>query len=364
MDRFSRLTANPRQTANIIVIIAGIAGVLSILHAWRLPPFTNSIEKTDDAYIKGFVTALSPQVAGNVAEVAVVDYQKVKAGQLLIRIDDRIFQQKLDQAVAIWNSKKAALANSHQQEESAQARIRSAEAQIASTKAALQKATLNWKRIGPLAQKGIAAQSNADTARTTLDQAQAAVEQADAGLEVARQDLQTILVAHAGLVADVAGAEATVQLARIDLEHSKIYSPRDGRVGEVGAKLGQYVSVGTQLLAVVPDDIWIIANYKETQLANMKTGQPVTFTVDALNGWRMTGRVARLSPAAGSEFSVLKPDNATGNFTKVSQRIPVRIELDPNQKDIDRLVPGMSVVAYVDTSAPGTIQTNDPNQTE
>lgn len=348
-----------RSATNIIVILAGLAGILSILYAWRLPPFTSSIERTDNAYIKGFVTVLAPQVNGNVAQVTVKDYQKVKAGQLLVRIDGRIFRQKLDQATAALNSRKAALANSHQQEESAQARIRSAEAQIISTKAARQKAALTWERISPLTEKGVTSQSNADTARALLDQAQAAVEQASAALDVARQDLQTILVAREGLIADVAGAEAAVQLARIDLDHTGIYSPRDGRVGEVGAKLGQYVSVGTQLMAVIPDDIWIIANYKETQLDHMKTGQPVRFTVDALNGQPMTGRVARLSPAAGSEFSVLKPDNATGNFTKVSQRIPVRIEINPGQKDMDRLVPGMSVVTYVDTGAPGTVQTRD-----
>jgi len=348
-----------RSTTNIIVLIAGLAGVLSILYAWGLPPFKSSIERTDNAYVKGYVTVLAPQVPGNVAEVAVKDYQKVKQGQLLVRIDDRIFQQKLAQAKAIDSSKKASLANSHQQEESALAKIRSAEAQIVSAKAALHKAVLNWERIHPLAEKGITSQSNADNARATLDQAKAAVDQANAAMEVARQDLQTILTAREGLIADVAGAEAAVQLARIDLDHSRIYAPRDGRVGEVGAKLGQYVSVGTQLMAVVPDDVWIIANYKETQLDHMKIGQPVSFSVDALGGQRMTGRVERFSPAAGSEFSVLKPDNATGNFTKVSQRIPVRIKIDPGQKNSDRLVPGMSVVTSVNTRAPGLVQTNE-----
>ena len=325
-----------RSKATAVSIIAGICGILLILWAWELPPFISSTETTDNAYVKGFVTMISPQVAGNVSDVKVKDYERVKQGQLLIQIDDRIFKQKLDQAKATLDTKKAALASSFQQEESAKADIRSAEA-------ALTKSQLNWKRVEPLTQRGVSSQSTEDSARADLDQAIAA-------LDVKQQMLKKILVDREGLKADVESSEAAVELAQIDLDHTRIYSPRDGRVGEVGAKLGQYVSAGTQLLAVVPDEIWIVANYKETQCANMKIGQPVVFSVDALNGRKMKGHVVRFSPAAGSEFAVLKPDNATGNFTKVAQRIPVRIEVDPGQKDIDRLIPGMSVITHVDTS--------------
>lgn len=346
-----------RSKATIVVTVAGIAGALGVLYAWRLPPFVSSVETTDNAYIKGFVTVLSPQITGNVSEVAVRDYEKVKKGQLLIRIDDRIYRQKVEQAKATLETHKADLANSYQQEKSDKAKIQSAEAQIASAKASLENAELKWGRIDPLTRRGVSAQSDSDSARAALDEAIATLKQAQAGLEVSRQALQTTIVARKGLIADVDGAQAMVELAQIDLDHTAIYAPRNGRVGEVGAKLGQYVSVGTQLLAVVPDDVWVVANYKETQLANMKIGQKATFTVDALNGVKMIGKVTRFSPAAGSEFSVLKPDNATGNFTKVAQRIPVRIEIDPDQKDIDRLAPGMSVVMHVDTDAPGEIQT-------
>ncbi|MHC5305923.1 HlyD family secretion protein [Bartonella sp. LJL80] len=325
-----------RSKATAVSFIAGICGILLILWAWELPPFISSIETTDNAYVKGFVTVISPQVAGNISKVEIKDYERVKEGQLLIQIDDRIFKQKLDQARATLDSKKASLASSYQQEESAKADIRSAEA-------AYVKSELNWKRIEPLTKRGVSSQSDEDSARADLDQTSAA-------LEVKQQTLKKIIVDREGLQADVESAQAAVELAQIDLDHTKIYSPRNGRVGEVGAKLGQYVSAGTQLLAVVPDEIWIVANYKETQLANMKVGQPVVFSVDALNGQRLNGHVVRFSPAAGSEFSVLKPDNATGNFTKVAQRIPVRIELDPDQKDMDRLIPGMSVITHVDTS--------------
>lgn len=325
-----------RSKATTVSIVAGVCGILLILWAWELPPFVSRTETTDNAYVKGFVTIISPQVAGNISDVKIKDYERVKQGQLLIQIEDRIYKQKLEQANASLNSKKAALASSFQQEESAKADIRSAEA-------ALTKTQLNWKRVEPLTQRGVSSQSTEDSARADLDQAIAA-------LDVKQQTLKKILVDRKGLEADVESAEAAVGLAQIDLDHTRIYSPRDGRVGEVGAKLGQYVSAGTQLLAVVPDNVWIVANYKETQCANMKIGQPVIFSIDALDGYKMRGHVTRFSPAAGSEFAVLKPDNATGNFTKVQQRIPVRIEIDPGQKDVERLIPGMSVITHVDTS--------------
>ena len=143
-----------------------------------------------------------------------------------------------------------------------------------------------------------------------------------------------------------------MRLAEIDLQNTRITAPRDGQLGEVGARVGQYVSVGTQLMALVPDRIWVVANFKETQLAGMRAGQPVTFTVDAFQHASLTGHIERFSPAAGSEFSVLKADNATGNFTKVAQRVPVRIAVDPGQNLTNRLAPGMSVVVSIDTTAP------------
>jgi multidrug resistance efflux pump len=149
----------------------------------------------------------------------------------------------------------------------------------------------------------------------------------------------------------VQGAKAAVRLAEIDLQNTRITAPEDGQLGEVGARLGQYVAAGTQLLTIVPERIWVIANFKETQLPGMKIGQPVTFTVDALNHAALTGHIERFSPAAGSEFSVIRTDNATGNFTKVAQRVSVRITIDPGQALAERLSPGMSVVVSVDTNA-------------
>jgi multidrug resistance efflux pump len=333
-----------RHSATVITILIGIAGLILVLYSWRLPPFQSNIETTENAYVKGYVTLISPQLSGYIVDVPVQDYNKVKQGQLLAKIDDRIFTQKLDQAKATLASQQAALDNSTQQERAAEARIGSSQAQLDSAQAVSRRAQANWARIEPLARKGVLTTSDAEQSETALEQAQASVTQAKAALEVSRQDLETIKVSRGSLEAAVAGANAAVELAGIDLSNTRIIAPRDGTLGEVGVKLGQYVTAGTQLMAIVPSDVWIIANFKETQLSNITLGQPVTFTVDALNRKRLTGKVERFSPAAGSEFSVLKPDNATGNFTKVAQRISVRISVDPGQDLAQYLAPGMSVV--------------------
>ena len=168
--------------------------------------------------------------------------------------------------------------------------------------------------------------------------------------EIARQNIRTIDVGRGGLEAQVAAAQAALRSAEIDLEHTVIMAPEAGQVSEVGVRLGQYVTNGTQLMSLVPSERWVIANYKEAQTAHMAPGQAASFRVDALAGAKFSGRVEQLSPAAGSEFSVLKPDNATGNFVKVPQRIGVRIAIDPNQPDFARLRPGMSVISRIDTN--------------
>ncbi|MDX0423554.1 HlyD family efflux transporter periplasmic adaptor subunit [Sinorhizobium medicae] len=340
-----------RSPSTLVVLLAGLAGLSLVLYAWRLPPFASSVETTENAYVRGYVTTISPQLAGYVAEVPVRDYEEVKAGQLLARIDDRIFVQKLAQAKAMLATQRAGLANSFEQELSAKAGITASEAQLDGAKAALATARATWDRIRPLADKGVATRSDADQARAAFQQAEAGVKQAIANLEVSRQSLATTLGARAGLQGSVSGAEAAVELAQIDLDNTRIVAPRAGRLGEIGARVGQYVTVGTQLVSVVPHDVWIVANFKETQLDGMRVGQPVTIWVDALKRQELKGHIERFSPAAGSEFSIIRPDNATGNFTKVAQRLGVRIAVDPEQPLAERLAPGLSVVVKVDKAA-------------
>jgi multidrug resistance efflux pump len=340
-----------RSPTTILTLLAGFAGVLLVLYAWRLPPFATTVEMTDNAYVRGYVTIVSPQLSGYIDAVPVKDYEVVRAGQVLVKIDDRIYAQKLAQAEGTLDTQKASLSNSYQQELSAKASIVASEAQRDSAAATLKRAQQAWARIQPLAEKGIATSVDLDTARATLEQGRAGVDQATAAIEVSRQNLATTIGSRAGLEAAVRSAEAAVQLAQIDLDNTTITAPQDGTLGEVGARLGQYVTAGTQLMAIVPKDVWIIANFKETQLDGMKIGQPVVFTVDALNKAKLNGHVERFSPAAGSEFSVIRADNATGNFTKVAQRVGVRVSIDPGQPLAEALAPGMSVEVHIDKAA-------------
>ncbi|HEX2527878.1 MAG TPA: HlyD family secretion protein [Geminicoccus sp.] len=340
-----------RSPTSLIALALGIGGVVLVLYAWRLPPFVSSVQVTEDAYVRGQVTTISPQLSGYLTEVPVQDYQKVEAGQLLARIDDRIFAQKVKQAEAGLAGRHAALANSEQRRHSAEARIKSGEAQVQSAQAALDQAQAEWRRIRPLLERGFTTAQEGEQRQLAEAQARATLDQAKAALDVLHEDVTSILVDRQSLQAAVQGAEAALQLAQIDLQNTRIVAPEAGRLGEVGARLGQYVAVGTQLMALVPDRTWVVANFKETQLYGMKVGQPASFTVDALRGAAMTGHIERFSPATGSEFTVIRPDNATGNFTKVAQRLPVRIAVDQGQPLSDQLAPGMSVVVRVDTAA-------------
>ncbi len=313
-----------RSFSTYVAVLAGFAGIAIILFAWNLPPFASTVQVTNDAYVRGKVTTLSPQLAGILAEVPVQDYQHVEQGTLIARLDDAIFRRKLEQAEAGLATQRAALNNFDEQRRAAEARVTAAEAGEASAQAAFETAEASWKRISPLAAKGFAPGSDLDVARRSRAEAEAALHQATAQRNVAEQELASTLNSRQSLEAAVANAQASVELARLDLEHTRILAPVSGRLGEVGGRTGQYVQPGTQLASIVPDERWIVANYKETQLAGMQPGQAVSFTVDALPGATFEGRLERFAPATGSEFAILKSDNATGNFTKIAQRVPVR----------------------------------------
>jgi multidrug resistance efflux pump len=268
-----------------------------------------------------------------------------------MRIDDRIYRQRLEQAQAQLAAQRAALANFTQTRNTASATIAQNQAAVANAAAQAQRANADLRRVEELAADGSLSARERDAARATRAQTVAAAEQARAALEIARQSLRTVDVNHASLEAAVANAEAAVRLAEIDLANTRIVAPRDGQLGQVSVRLGAFVNAGAQLTALVPHAMWVVANMKETQMADVRLGQPVTFTVDALNHAKLRGHVEQIAPATGSEFSVIVPDNATGNFVKIAQRIPVRISIDPDQPLAARLRPGMSVVASIDTKA-------------
>lgn len=333
----------------ITIGLAGLAAVLLVLAAWRLPPFASRLERTENAYVRGRTTVIAPQVSGYVAQVLVRDYEQVRAGQVLVQIDDATYVARLTQARANLAAQEAALANSRQAHAARSAGVQSQVANLANAQAQLLRARADMRRADGLVGDGSISVRERDQTVAALRQAEALVRQARAAGEIARQDVRTVDVGRGGLEAQVDAARAQVRMAQIDLSHTRILAPEDGQLGEVGVRLGQFVTNGAQLVALVPGQRWVIANFKERQTAHMAVGQPARLFVDALGGARLEGRVERISPAAGSEFSVLKPDNATGNFVKVPQRVGVRIMLDPDQPGAARLRPGLSVEAEVDT---------------
>ena len=341
----------PGAVATAVILLLVIGGIAAVLAAWRLPPFTTANEQTDNAYVRGRVTVIAPQVSGYVTQVLVRDFARVQQGDVLAVIDQRIYRQKVEQAQAQVEAQAATLANAQQAARSRQASFGAQEAAVANAQAQLMRAQADMARVNDLVTDGSVSLRERDQTLAALRQAQAGVKQALAAREIARQDIRTVEVGRGGQRAGVSGAEAASKLAQIDLANTVIRAPEAGQLSEVGVRVGQYVTAGSQLLFLVPAETWVIANFKEAQTARMAVGQPASFTVDALARARLTGRVERISPAAGSEFAVLKSDNATGNFTKVPQRIAVRIRVDPGQPLAKRLRPGMSVEARVDTSS-------------
>ena len=338
---------------SVVLVLIALVGVGLILHAWRLPPFNGGPQTTDNAFVRGQVTIISPQVSGYVTTVEVQDFQMVQQGQLLATIDDRIYRQRLEQAKASLHSAEAALANSAQSQASARGSVAQTRASIAGAESAVTKARADAQRVRTLFAGGWVAQAQVDTAQNALRAAEAQLAAARAAEGVAQTGVTSAVVGRGSLEAAVENAQAQVRLAQIDLDNTRITAPRAGRLGEVSVRVGQQVSVGTQLMALVPDAVWVTANMKETQMRDIRVGQPVEISVDVLGGQTLKGRVERISPATGSEFSVIRPDNATGNFTKVAQRVPVRISIDPGQDAAARLAPGMSVTARIDVSASG-----------
>ncbi|MBB3102777.1 HlyD family secretion protein [Azomonas macrocytogenes] len=341
----------PGRRTVIGMLGVALVGVLAVLYAWGLWPFTSSIMITDNAYVRGQVTVLAPQVNGYVADVLVQDFQQVKQGQLLVRIDQSIYRQRVEQAQAELAAHQAELKNNEQSLASNRATLAARQADRLSAQAEYERARTDKQRVDELASRGSVSLRERDQIRATARVAAANLEKADAAINIARQAVTAAEVSRGSLEAQVQMAAAALHLTQIDLDHTLISAPRDGQLSEVSVRQGQYVTAGSQLFYLVPEQLWVIANYKETQTWLMQPGQAVTLRVDALDDALLTGRIERLAPATGSEFSVLRSDNATGNFTKVVQRIPVRIALDPDQPLASRLRPGMSVVTHVDTAS-------------
>ncbi|MBP7927161.1 MAG: HlyD family secretion protein [Acinetobacter sp.] len=344
----SKLIPTAKRTL-ILMFLVLIIGIGIILWAWKIGPFDSAVESTDNSYVKGKTTVLSSQINGYVKNVLVSDFDHVKKGQVLMHIDATTYDQKVTQAEAGVDQAQNNLSNQTQSIAQRKADIVAAEAKVEQARAAYQLSQAQQQRYQQLGDTGATSKSEQDKAVTDTQNNLALLQQAQANVLVAKEALKTAQVAETGLKAQVTNAAAQLDQAQTTKNYSSIIAPMDGQLGEVNPRVGQYVAAGTQLLYLIPQQTWVTANFKETQIANMKIGQKAWFTVDALNHQKFTGHVEQISPAAGSEFSVLKADNATGNFTKVVQRIAVRIAIDPNQTGIENLRPGMSVISSVDT---------------
>jgi membrane fusion protein, multidrug efflux system len=326
-------------------------------------------QSTDDAYLQADLTPLAAKVPGYVRRVPVQDFQKVKAGELLVEIVDDDYRAELEQAQANVVAARAAIDNIAQQNLLQEDVVKQAEATVAATEADVTRYHLEAVRQQTLLNEGLAgtrqiteqAVDNEKREEATLALNRAKLEQQRQQFNVLESQRKQ---AHAALNA----LQAARDLAEINLGYTRITSPVDGMVGERQVRPGQYVSAGTQVISVVPlPNVWVVANYKETQMTHIRIGQAARVTVDAFPDAVLLGHVDSWSPASGAQFSLLPPDNATGNFTKVVQRIPVKIVLDPDRALGDLLRPGMSVIATIDTNstpASSTPTNSNPAKTD
>ncbi|WFU42432.1 HlyD family secretion protein [Bradyrhizobium sp. CB82] len=307
------------------------------------------LESTDDAYVKADSTIIAPKVSGYIAQVLVGDNEKVRAGQVLARIDERDFKAALDQARADVAAGEASVRNLDAQIELQQPIIEQSMADVAAAEANLKFAQEERARYAELMKSGSGTIQRAQQTDAALRASDAQLQHAKSGLSAAQRKVDVLTTERAKAVAQLERARAVAEQASLNLSYTQITAPVDGTVGARSLRVGQLVQAGTQLMAVVPlDAVYVVANFKETQLTHVRAGQPVQLHVDSFRNQTLHGRVDSLSPASGLEFALLPPDNATGNFTKIVQRVPVKIVLDDHSLS-GLLRPGMSAVPTVNT---------------
>lgn len=336
-----------RVALPVLALVALIGAGLYATHWWTAGRF---IEATDDAYIGGDVTVIGPKVAGYIEEVLVTDNQNVKAGDVLIRLDSRDYRAHLAKAEGAVAAEEALLANLDATEQLQQAVIGQARAGIEAAGAETARSRDDNLRYKKLVGSNAVSVESAQRADATFKTAQALSSKAQAELLAAQRQLNVIETQKQQARAALIQARAERDLAQLNVGYTELRAPIDGVIGNRRARVGAYAQAGSQQLSVVPSSgLWVDANFKEDQLAHMTPGQPVVIRADVLSGQQFHGHLDSLAPASGSQFSVLPPENATGNFTKIVQRVPVRIRLDPADSVLGHLRPGLSVTAEVDT---------------
>jgi membrane fusion protein (multidrug efflux system) len=336
-----------RILLSIAVPVAIALAVAWMSHYWRVGRF---LIATNDAYVQADSTIVASRVSGYVSAVPIDDDQPVRVGQVLARIDERDFLAALDQTRAEVQAAQAEIADIQAQLAEQETLVAKARASVAASRAALELANLNRVRYQKMASIGFGSQQQSQEADAQARECTADVARDQAALAAAQRELQVLAAKLAQAQALLDRSQAIERRAALDLGYTTIAAPIDGVVAARSVRVGQYVQAGTQLTALVPlQAVYVVANFKETQLTHVRAGEPVRLSVDSYPGNALRGCVDSLSPASGLEFSLLPPDNATGNFTKIVQRIPVKIRLDSNQPLSGRLRPGMSVEAVIDT---------------
>jgi membrane fusion protein (multidrug efflux system) len=332
-----------------------LAALGSIVYGYHWLTLGRFIESTDDAYVGGDITVIAPKVAGFIEQVAVTDNQVVHAGDLLVKLDDRDYRAALARAEAAADAQRATLANLDATRRLQSAIIAQARAGVAASDAEVTRARDDQVRFRDLSAHSAASIQVFQKADADYKQALAQGQRTRAALDAAERQLDVIDTQKRQTEAALGEAVAGGDLARLNVGYTELRAPIAGVVGNRSARTGAFASVGTQLVSIVPSQgLWIDANFKESQLARMQPGLRATITADVLPGHKFAGHVASLAPATGAQFSVLPAENATGNFTKIVQRVPVRILLDGDASTLGRLRPGLSVSADVDERTSGT----------
>jgi membrane fusion protein (multidrug efflux system) len=331
-----------RQNKRKIIGILLCVGAVVVVAAWGTMAFSNGSTSTDNAYVRGDVTSLAAKVAGYVTSVEVEDNQTVQAGDVLFRIDDRDYRARLAQAEANVSAAQARLIHVDAQTQLQRALIRQAEAQRRSATAVMSLATKTQDRSRKLIVSNAVSQALVDETDAARSRAEASVSAASATVEAQQQHIAVYAAEREAAVAAVSQAQAARDLAQIDLDHTVVRAPVGGVVGNRQVRIGRFVTPGVSLLDIVPvNDVWVVANFKETQLEHIRPGQHVRITVDGYPDAVLEGVVDSFAPGSGAAFSLLPPDNATGNFVRVVQRVPVKIRLADNPLP-GRIVPGLS----------------------
>jgi len=338
-----------KRAALALAVTLGVAAAADL--GYRYLTTGRYLVSTDDAYVKADSTIVAPKVSGYVSEVLVSDNEKVKAGQLLARIDDRDFRTALKQARADVAASEAAVKNLSAQIELQQPLIAQQSAEVDAAEANLKFAQEERTRYDELMKTGSGTVQRAQQTDAALRAQGAQLRQGKEGLVAASKKVEVLTTQRDQAIAQLDHARAVEAQAALNLSYTEITAPVDGTVGARSLRVGQFVQAGTQLMAVVPlDQVYVVANFKETQLTHVRDGEPVEIEIDGFHGTRLKGHVDSLSPASGLEFALLPPDNATGNFTKIVQRVPVKIVLDDTRLR-GLLRPGMSAEPVVDTKA-------------